>query len=117
MPRNTAPGSNPDTNVTVYATLISYLANGPIHTSITVANRVALHNRMLPVNNLGRGLLTTRHNKVGAILVPFRGGHSLRRVPSGMVTSLSVRPIGHVRRILALTLRGRPSNVRIIATG
>lgn len=103
VPRKTIPGSKPSTNVAVTATLLSTLARAPIHTSLTVANRVALQNEILPVNKLGRGALTTGATKVGAMLIP-RGGHpSIRRVPTRVGGKLRVLFMRAVSSIVTRT--------------
>lgn len=104
VPRNTIPGSKPSTKVAVTATVLSTIANGGIHTSLTVAKRVALENHMLPVKKLGRGLLTTGGTKVRTMLIPGRGVTSIRRLSSRVAGNLRVVPIRAVRRILGGTL-------------
>lgn len=103
IPRNTIPGSKPSTKVAVTATVLSTIAKGPMQTSITVAKRVALHKHMLPVNKLGRGLLTTGGTKVGAIYVPGRGRRSLTRVSRRVIKSVRVVPMRRVSRMVGTT--------------
>lgn len=107
MPRKTVPGSNPSTNVAVIASLTSTLARHGIGTGLTVANRVALHKGILPMNNVGRGVLTTGHTKVGSVVLYRRGHGGVRRVRPVCLRKLAFRCIASVGRMLTLTLAGR----------
>lgn len=104
LPRNTMPGSKPSTNVAVTLTILSTLAGVPMEGGITVAKRVALEKEMLTINNVGRGLLTTRETKVAGMLLPGRYRTSLRRVPRGMGRRVRFILIRRVSRILRRTL-------------
>lgn len=91
MPRNTAPGSNPSTNVAVTADVTSTVARHGIHGGVTVANRVALHNGILPIKNVGRGVLTTGHTNVASVIVYGRGGGGVLSVPRGCLGNMRFR--------------------------
>ncbi|MGH3412364.1 MAG: endopeptidase La [Marmoricola sp.] len=104
FPAGAVPKDGPSAGVTMVTALVSLLTGRPVRSDVGMTGEVTLSGRVLPIGGVKQKLLAAQRADLAEVFLPARNEPDLDDVPSDVLESLTVRPVGRIREILDAAL-------------
>lgn len=106
VPQGAIPKDGPSAGITIYAALISLLADSAVPGDVAMTGELTLTGRILPVGGIREKLLAAQRKSLGRVVLPEGNRMDVEDLPREGKKGLDIYYVEQVREILPLLFPG-----------
>jgi ATP-dependent Lon protease len=106
VPEGATPKDGPSAGVALCVSLISCLAQIPIHKDIAMTGEITLAGKVLEIGGLKEKLLAALRGGMKKVLIPIANKKDLEEMPKEVLENLEIKPISSIKEALFECLVG-----------
>jgi ATP-dependent Lon protease len=106
VPEGATPKDGPSAGVALCVSLISCLAQIPIHKDIAMTGEITLAGKVLEIGGLKEKLLAALRGGMKKVLIPIANKKDLEEMPKEVLENLEIKPISSIKEALLECLVG-----------
>ncbi|HEX7089653.1 MAG TPA: endopeptidase La [Longimicrobiales bacterium] len=106
VPAGAVPKDGPSAGVTMATALVSALSGRPARFDVAMTGEITLTGRVLPIGGVKEKVLGAYRAGIRQVILPRENEPDLEDLPEEVRGEMQFHPVGSLREVLALALRG-----------
>jgi len=104
IPEGAIPKDGPSAGISMCASLVSALAQCPVHRDIAMTGEITLRGRVLPIGGLKEKIIAAHRGGIKKVLIPKENEKDLKDVPKSISKQVEITLVEHMDEVLSHAL-------------